>query len=34
VRDWFTFLRSGEMMGFEKVALSDGNAFAHQVIVK
>lgn len=34
VEDWFTFLDLAKMMGFEKVTLSDGDAFAHQVIVK
>ena len=34
VEDWFTFLDLAKMMGFEKVTLSDGDTFAHQVIVK
>lgn len=34
VEDWFTFLDLAKMMGFEKVTLSDGDTFTHQVIVK
>ena len=34
VEDWFTFLDLAKMLGFEKVTLSDGDTFAHQVIVK
>ena len=34
VEDWFTFLDLAKMLGFEKVTLSDGDAFTHQVILK
>ncbi len=34
VEDWFTFLDLAKMLGFEKVTLSDGDAFTHQVVIK
>ncbi len=31
VEDWFTFFDLAKMLGFEKVTISDGRDFAHQV---
>lgn len=34
VEDWFTFLDLARMLGFELITVSDGDAFAHQIILK
>jgi hypothetical protein len=34
VEDWFTFLDLAKMMGFEQITVSDGDAFAHQIVLK
>lgn len=34
VQDWFTFLDLAKMMGFRQITISDGRAFAHQIIIQ
>ena len=34
VEDWFTFLDLLRMLGFERVTVSDGDAFAHQILIQ
>jgi len=34
VQDWFTFLDLAKMMGFKQITISDGRAFAHQIIIQ
>ena len=34
VEDWFTFLDLAKLLGFERVTISDGRDFAHQIILK
>ncbi|MCG8510374.1 MAG: molybdopterin-guanine dinucleotide biosynthesis protein A [Rhodospirillales bacterium] len=34
VEDWFTFLDLAKMLGFERITISDGDAFAHQILLK
>jgi len=34
VQDWFTFLDLAKMMGFKQITISDGRAFAHQIVIQ
>ena len=34
VEDWFTFLDFAKMLGFEKITVSDGDSFAHQIVIE
>lgn len=34
VEDWFTFFDLAKMLGFEKITISDGREFAHQVLIE
>lgn len=34
VEDWFTFFDLAKMLGFEMITISDGDTFAHQVLLE
>ncbi len=34
VEDWFTFLDLAKLLGFKQITISDGEDFAHQIILK